>query len=363
MMFLRRIGLSALVLTASASFFGCEDDLPKATLIDHMRVLGARTEVVGDEARSTPRPGEKARLTWAMAYPDLDEDDGELSSLFLACTAPSRYTGNPVCQELVDAATGRGRPIGGLFRQTPDGCDVRPNSVQTVAGIRLYCVTGTPELELTIDSSIKTDRLIQGIICRNGLPAIDPESPVGATCWPNAGVDEDDVESIPVYGTVAVAAEEDDENQNPNLDMLDLTLRKGSLSGQRNTWNPTPADQLPGLIEDCSTVATDVVLSSEGHSEVIEFDYPRQRSEDEDLVFSTYATFGELSRRFTVLESDSARDTDEPDLTWELSEEERADLFDTPKLVRFYFTVLDGRGGFDVTTRELCIRRLDDSSR
>lgn len=352
MMVLRRSGLSVLSLALVASFFGCEEDLPKASLIEHMRVLGGRTEVVGDEGRSTPRPGEKARLSWAMAYPEFESGDDALSSLFLVCTAPQRFTGNPVCQELIDAAQGRGRPIGGLFANPPDSCDANPDSIQTVAGIRLYCVSGTPELELTIDDKIKTDRLIQGIICRGGTPQFDLESPVGATCWANPGVDQEDVESIAVYGTVAVADEEDEENQNPDID--EMTLR---FSKARRAWNPTPEADLPQLIDDCSTFAQDVVLQSRGFPEIIEIDYPRRGSEEEDLIISNYATFGELSRRFTVFESEAARDTEEPDLTWELSEQERAELLEKPKLVRFYFTVMDGRGGFDLTTRELCIYR------
>ncbi len=336
---------------------GCEDDLPKASLIAHMRVLGGRTEVVGDETRSTPRPGETARLTWSVVFPDLDANEDELSSLFAVCTMPDRFTGNPVCQELIDSAQGRRRGFG--LDEPPMGCDVRPDSQQTYMGIRINCVSGTPRLDVRIPESLRTDRLVQGIVCRNGTPAFDLESPVGARCYAKPGFDEDDVESVALYGTIPVVEDADDENLNPDLSRLQLTMR-ATRSANERAWNPTPEEFLPELIEDCSTVASDIVLPSNGYPEVIELSYPPQpgSEDDEDLVFSTFATLGELSRRFTVIEAETGRDPDQPDLTWELSEAERDELLGTPTLVRFYFTVLDGRGGFDVTTRELCVNRL-----
>jgi len=350
--------LAALAGLLLASSLGCEEDLPKASLISHMRVLGARTEVIGDETRSTPRPGETARLTWSVAFPDYDISDDELSSLFLACTAPTRFTGTPVCQEIVDAATGRGRPIG-FLGTLPMGCDVRPNSVQMIAGIRIYCVTGTPELEVKIDPGVRSDRLIQGVVCRNGIPQFDTESPVGVSCIPKGGVDESDVESIAVYGTIGISRAGEPENKNPDLSRLSLGLRV-EKSSRAVPWKPTPAEALPELIDDCSAADSSEVLSSNGYPGVIELSYPEDdESGEEDLVFSTYATYGDLSRRFTVIEAETGRDPKEPDQTWELSEEERDELFGQPKLIRFFFTVVDGRGGFDVTTRELCVNRRE----
>jgi hypothetical protein len=359
MMRARSFGRAALLVLSLASLFGCEDDLPKASLLSHMRVLGARTEVVGDEMRSTPRPGETARLTWTVAFPDYDTSQDELSSLFLVCTAPSRFTGTPVCQEIVDVATGRGRPIGGLFGSQPMGCDVRPDSVQTVGGIRLYCVSGRPELEVKIDRNVEADRLIQGVICRNGIPQFDLQNALGVSCVGKAGVDPSEVEQIAVYGTIGISKDTEEENLNPDLGRMRLGLR-AEKSSRAVAWNPTPAEQLPELIQDCSQADSSVVLSSNGYPGVIELSYPEDaESKDEDLVFSTYATYGDLSRRFTVIDAESGRDPDEPDQTWELSEDERDKSFGEPKLVRFYFTVLDGRGGFDITTRELCVNRRE----
>jgi hypothetical protein len=335
---------------------GCEEDLPKVTLIEHMRVLGAKQEVIGDEMRAVPKPGETVKLTWEMAFPDLTTTDDDLASFFIECTAPSRYTGTPVCQEFIDAAQGRATGLGFGFSQPPMGCDVKPDSSQTVAGIRLVCVTKTPTIDVKIAKSVKSARLVQGIICRNGIPRIDLNSPTGASCERKPNVDSDDFEAITVYGTVNVATEPRQENQNP--DISKATFRIGGENAGGNLWLPTDPELLPGYIEDCSTAPRGTLATSDGFTKVITIAYPRQTTEKtEDIVFSIYATFGELSRRFTVFES-TGEQVEAPDLTWELSEEERADLVAKPKLVRFYFTVVDGRGGFDITTRYVCIDRL-----
>lgn len=346
-----------IALGLASVFSGCEDDLPKVTLIDHMRVLGARQSVIGDEMRAVPKPGETARMTWAMAYPDLDTTDDELASFFIDCTAPLRYTGTPVCQEFIDAAQGRTAGLGFGFSQPPVGCDVKPNSTQKIAGIRLVCVTGTPAIDVPVAKSVKTPRLVQGIICRNGIPQLDLESPTGASCKPKSK--SGDFEEITVYGTVNVATTAEEQNENPDIALADLSVRTSKSSNAR-PWNLTPVEMLPDLEQDCSTAPTGVVLPANGYPEVILIDYPKQTAaheRDEDIVFSTYATLGELSRRFTVFES-SGPEIDVPDLTWELSEDERSKFAGKPKLVRFYFTVIDGRGGFDFTTRELCVNRL-----
>jgi hypothetical protein len=348
--------LLALLLGLAAS--GCEDDLPKVTLIDHLRVLGARQEVVGDEMRAIPKPGETAHLTWSVAYPDVETTDDQLASVFIVCTAPTRYTGTPVCQEFIDIAQGRQTGLGIGFSQPPEGCDVKANSTQTIAGIRIVCVTGTPQLNVPVAKTAKGGRLVQGIICRNGIPQIDLQSPTGASCRKKPGAKESDFEEITVYGTVNIATEPSEQNENPDIALADLSVRT-SESSKPQPWTATPADALPDLVKDCSTASSDVILPTNGYPVVIQVDYPKQPASErtEDIVFSTYTTFGELSRRFTVFESSGAK-VDAPDLTWELSEEERTDLVGNPKVVRFYFTVVDGRGGFDVTTRDLCINRL-----
>src|SRR5262245_47398400 len=125
-----------LLLLGLLAAVGCEDELPRASLIQYMRVLGARSEVVGDPSRSNPHPGEAAQLTWDIAYPRLDEDDSRLQSMFLVCTAPVRFSGIPICQEIIDAA-------GSVSEDTP------PFGLGAGTGV-LSC--GSPELKLVGDA-------------------------------------------------------------------------------------------------------------------------------------------------------------------------------------------------------------------
>ena len=65
----RRIVYAAL-LGCSALVLACADNLPKATEIVHMRVLGAKLEVVGDETgRATPKPGEQVKVSFDTVFP------------------------------------------------------------------------------------------------------------------------------------------------------------------------------------------------------------------------------------------------------------------------------------------------------
>ena len=97
---------------------GCQEDLPKATQITHMRLLGTKLQVVGDESRSTPKPGETVKATFATVYPSQTRTNEGVQAMLIACTAPERYTGGlPICQEFLDAASGR---VSGDIRKAID---------------------------------------------------------------------------------------------------------------------------------------------------------------------------------------------------------------------------------------------------
>src|SRR5688572_20771284 len=48
---------------------GCGPDFDPASLIERVRVLGARVEVADDPGRSSPRAGETATVTWLVTAP------------------------------------------------------------------------------------------------------------------------------------------------------------------------------------------------------------------------------------------------------------------------------------------------------
>lgn len=358
--------LSLAAALASALLVGCEDDLPKATLIEHMRILGARTEVIGDESRSTPRLGERATVSFAVTYPELEAGDDELSSLFWACTFPTTFAGTPVCEELIEAAQAGIDPS---LDETSFSCEGFAGAPVQLGGITATCVDGTPRIEVPIEPDFAGPaKLIQGIVCRNGTPELDLQSPTLVRCDPDSGASSSEVESIPVYGSVSVAREDGDENQNPSRDRIDLYLRVPN-SGTPVPWPPSPPDQtLEQLAQAC---ADGTIPRRDRFREFISIGYGPD-DEDEPMQFSTAATYGELSRRFTVIEPEDRSDdppdeepvSDDDDIrpsefAWSPTEDQRRELADEPQLVRFYISVLDGRGGFDVTNRELCVGASD----
>jgi len=347
--------LAAVSCACLAAAAGCQNDLPRASNIAHMRPLGGLVQVVGDETRSTPKPGEKARLTWDIVYPDPAADDSGLASVFLVCTAPEQYSGVPVCQELLDVA--RGGKISGVLDALMKGrmidCAQTPNQSFEAGPFTVVCVTGTPTLDVAIAKDTKIQgKLVQGIICQNSAPRFDPKDPTGLSC---AGTTD---EHVAVYGTVPIQHSDADENQNPNIDATSLFFHDPPIP-----WEPVAEDVAAELNDDsCLDEAkAKHVMHSDGHEELITLRYDADQREVRDgkpegLEFAAYTTFGKLSQRFTIFRSDAELPLKNT-FSWGLSEDERTELNDKSKRVRFFFTLMDGRGGFAITSRDVCVDR------
>jgi hypothetical protein len=338
----------------------CNDDLPKATSITHMRVLGTRIEVKGEPTRSTPKPGETAVMTFPVAFPSLEDDLADVSSLFITCTTPDRFTGIPICQEFIDLAQNPDDALADMLAgasMDDFSCKGVGNTSVMLDTIGLTCVTGTPKLEAKIAAKDKSAaKLVRGIVCQHGVPFLDPTDPALFGCKRKAGVKAADAESIPLYGTIPVQQKAADENDNPSF-------ADSAMTFHGTDWNaPDPAGE-PVADEDCATAAQmKMVVVSAGLEETLKISFdPKAREkadgEPELLELSAYATAGVLSRRFIVFEPDqklvSSKLRDE--LTWQMTREERKKIGEEGKLVRFFFTMLDRRGGFDVTERYVCV--------
>ena len=332
------------VLPAAVASSGCDDNLPKATEITHMRMLGHRAEVVGEPQRATPRPGESVDVRYQMVFPEVEQDTEELRSMFLACTYPNRFTGIPFCQELIDLVemmAGDGFNLDFLDIPTRVTCD---NDAVPFSMIGIQCVDGPPELQVEVEADFDAPaKLVRGVICEDGVPFVDIESPQLFGCQDNDG------EEILVHGAVPVARDEDQENQNPDISQVTFRM-------DRSVWEPTdrPLSEI-----DCGARDPGVrVIDPFEHTIGIELDADdREELEDgfEDLEFSAYATAGELERRFTVFNGDDEAEGGqfENSLTWELFER---DDIGSGVMVRFFFTLLDRRGGLDMTTRVACVK-------
>jgi hypothetical protein len=350
----------ALGCAAALAAVGCQNDLPRASNIEHMRVLGAVNEVQGDSSRSSPRPGETVTLTWSMAYPDLTLDDSQLESLFFSCTAPTHYSGTPICQELLDAAQGRNVMdlLDSLTGARAPDCAKTPDFNGEYGSFSVTCVSGTPRSSVKVPADYQARaKLIEGIICRNGTPHFDSKSPTGLGCVSASGVAQSDVESVTVYGTAPVEYGAETTNLSPSMDAATFRFGLGNA-----LWPASDGANTADLVKDCSEAArSGELLSSNGQQEqyVIEYDASARQQHDgvpEALEFSSYVTVGTIDHRFALFNSDAPLPLRAP-LHWELSQEFRDSLGDGNQLVRFFFSVLDHRGGFAVTTRDICVGR------
>lgn len=350
----------SLYLTVTLTLLsGCQIDLPIASTIEHMRILTAIAEVEGDSERSSPKPGETVHVTWQIAWPDPQKDDSELSSLFYVCTAPTIVNGTPVCQELMVPEafrrSGGEDPLAGFGDQQP--CADAPNSSFELGPFQVVCVTGTPELDIRIPDNYKAEaKLMKGVTCRNGTPRFNLKGPSELQCDHPKGAKN--AEEILFYGTVPIQYDADSENHNPSTDALSL-----QFGDPPDLWEKTDAELETELSDEAcgELVADGRVMGSRGPEEDITLRYEADAREEsmgkpEALTLSAYTTYGEISDRFTVFRSD-AKTPLKRTITWQLSDEQRAELKKSSKYVRFYFTVTDGRGGYAITHRDLCVVR------
>ncbi len=384
-----------LLCLAVVATVGCNDDLPKATEIARMRVLGAQLQVVGDEARTTPRPGESVHLTMPTVFPKLDGNVDDVQSLLIRCTAPTQFTGGlPICQEFLDAALGDDAADVATALDTAERFTCAVPLVFDSMGVTLACLTGEPDVELSIPEDFEADNaLYLGVVCEDGAPFIDPTEPTLFGCDGDA-----DAESILVNGQIQILRDDTPANHNPPIEALSLEFDSDIQGYMRGEWLP-PDEETELTDTQCERNADEERLRDVvgGRHEIMVRWDPDAREELEDGTFerveiTIFATDGEMERRFTLfdeLDEPVARldadgdpildDDDEPidpvfeqPIDWdpprwvpedEWTDAERESFEEKEirppfqnRLVRFFITVRDGRGGFAMTTRAICVR-------
>jgi hypothetical protein len=178
-------------------------------------------------------------------------------------------------------------------------------------------------------------------------------------------------------GTYPVQRDDDQINRNPDASLLSIEMEPFI------EWRPIDAEMLATLPEDCAAAtATSGTMPADplfpgvdvGLHELT-LRYPAEERERvlsepgepfENLEISVHATFGEIERQFTVFtdESDTVGakrgevpiDTDPPWLEESVSWDPEDDVPVTGQLVRFFVTVRDQRGGFNMSTYAACVR-------
>jgi hypothetical protein len=296
----------------------------------------------------------------------------------ISCTAPDRFTGGlPLCQEFLDLVSSADEEVGDALsmaeaeRVSCDDARMLPGPwrndptvpvVVSFAGVTLQCINGPPEAEFGLAADFAAEQaLFLGVLCERGEAYVDPTDPTLFGCE-----DNEDGETLRIHGLIPVAQEPDEINHHPSLDAAELLF-------DGNPWEPVDPS-VPPPDEDCEAFADDeTVFVVDPLEHTIELRYDpgqRERGPDgelETLELSIYSTRPELERRFTLFEPDtplvqlaSGEDALVATLTWDPPSlpRDRDAVPPLPEsvLVRFYLTVLDQRGGFDIATRAVCLR-------
>jgi hypothetical protein len=287
---------------------GCGGDLPKASLLERTRVLGARVHVDADPGRADALPGETAPIEWLVAGP---RAPAALAWAFALCTG-----------------------IDGACADTP---------AMPVGGTGLPIVT--PFLVPALGGDAQRP-LALGAVCDGGAPGWDPAA-AEPTC--GGGAASATVARFDIPTPAAGAAP----NRHPALanDVVELAGAP---------WDAMPAGDAG---EPCDT-SGGLPLVTAGSPElrirlVTDADdretfppAPGATPQLEELQLSSFATAGELAGSYeTIPASDTRPDAD---LVARWTPPAAADVPPGGLTVQFHLVVRDGRGGLDWLHRALC---------
>lgn len=358
-----------IVLSSVLPLWGCEDDLTPITFIKELEVLGGRVEVVGDEARNKPRPGEAYTFTPIYGWPERDPDLSQLSTLIVECTASDFVSTLPICLELIgdDALQAVGATDTDSAPPTEAPlfeCGGLPQV--TLGGLSLQCATGLPTFALQAPQSPEADgdgfrsRLIVGITCNGGDAALVGSATQPFTCIPREGRELLDARGF--FGTVDLQGEDLDVNTNPQAESLDVRLR-GPEDDSARPWRAWTQPEPPP--EDACETAEALELPEVAFGEEVEIELRYDADavetidgERETIEISTYVNAGEVERRFTIFPGTDNSDATVGSLPWTApSERGLADLERRRPSdpVRFTMIVRDGFDGMVQATYYLCL--------
>ena len=294
--------------TLLAACSACGDFDP-GSLIADTRVLGARVEVASAPELASPRPAQRARVSWITLAP---RDEPALRSAFVACLVrPDEQT---ACSQ------------GPLAELSLEGSDF--------------------DLEVPAESALSGARSIavRGVICDRGEPGKGADGQLSCT---GAGA-----HGTGVTLTIPVTASGAAQNRNPSFQGSSIQLGGQALGEE--TGDEAPDDcagsALPQLKADGKKYALELRLGP-GQRE-LHLDGGGRGEMREELQVSHFASAGELERQHAFVEADD--DVEEPLLAQRWTAPERHEVPAGGRLVRFAFVLRDLRGGLAFVRRAAC---------
>lgn len=351
MKFPKRLHPTAALVTMALFLLGCQDDLPRISLVSEMDIFGHRVEVEGDPQRATPAKGERATITWSIVYPEIrDDNDEHISILALECSMPERYTGRPICAEFLEGGLAEilrdGIPSG-ADGAAPSGFRCTDDAILPFQTLALHCLRGHTDTTFEVAEDFAgAGRLFTGIVCRNGIPEFGAE---GFTCAENDDA-EGPLEVEEFYSSVAVQQDDESSNHNPELSALSLRLDGESWPAWEGNMLPTADDCDPASPQFPEIPADEVMTLEVGYAAN---DREQVDGKSEVMRISHRATDGSFSSSASYLPRDRKADKNGlllAEVDWETPPADQK----SERLIRFYFAVRDGRGGFAATERFAC---------
>lgn len=343
MRFAAPIGLCLLCLLCA-----CSESFLPPSVVELLRVVGARVELQGDSDRPRPDPGDDIEVSLLVIdqgappsdFPEVPALTPELLQWdFISCIPLPTLIGPPICGPRI---------------QPCEGCTATPPADPFAYPVMRFQVPSEAELSAAGASSV----FLQGAICADGAPADEDvllRYILGETDDLNPCKDPNDEGR---FVSVSIQIEPTPEDPNLSPDIMDV-FYKG------RPW-PPPYDQgVPRTAPRTGCVADLAGLSDEqraAHPSAgdppasIRLDVTQESLQSytidektltEEIQVSWLADGGGFDLSFSFIV--------DPERMVSIQWQPFTEVPDDGLLVRFNFVIRDGRGGTDWLERGLCI--------
>lgn len=306
---IRHYPVRTLAALALLCLFGCELTPPSNALLNKPRLLGLELTIDGDPLLAEPSPAQHVEVRLPIASPGASE---AASAYFSVCAPGPALLGLTYC--------------GG----EPFAFEILSPSRDELAF----------EFDVPADygSAGEEGVLLLGAVCFGevnlALADYDPEDPPGPCA---------DADDLGYLVTAEIPLAQGEPNHDPTLGLVrmdDVVLSESA--------DPTRAGCDPALrVVEADSGAHTLAVEVGGFESYVDDDEELR----ETLELRTMATGGELERLLTLVESDANAGT----LDWTAPSAE--EVPEEGLLVKLFLTLRDGRGGFVLAERALCVAR------
>ncbi len=339
---------SLIALTLVALAAGCAPDLTSSSLLVRSRPLAAKVTVVTEPTRSNPAPGETADVELFFGDP---AEKPARTWFFLVCEPLQTSFGTPICANFpTDPAQWATFPWPGFALET---------TLQTTRPFAPPRVPFTVPAAGTLMAGT-TELLMMGAVCSGGVVDLEGVGQYladlaagtarGAPPVCVDGVGEGELITMRLPLLLDGQA-----NVQPSIAALrrDGTLLTEAAPEDAPATGCVSLTTLPVVPVSSPEVQLELEVTPGSAETFTETDPNTGTTQDvvESLQIAYTATAGHMDRTFGFI--DPPEMTVRDSVGWDLPA--AADVPPDGLLVRFFFTVRDGRGGVDWAERAICV--------